>query len=150
MADWLLAPAEDPESPGQLGKAQVRDGGDSVEVIVLRHDGEGVLRLPDGPGPMHGHSVPEFLPIDDWRLARAMAETTISLPLSMCANPAQVDRTVSELERSLNYDNWQFSPWIAGQLALVLGAEGNVRVAGFDVAYSDELGLTATRVEGDT
>lgn len=149
MANWLLAPADDPESPRQLGKAQVRDGGDSVEVIVLRRDDEDVLRLPDGPGPMAGHSVPEFLPIDDWRLARAMAETTISLPLSMCANPVQVDRTVSELERNLSYDSWQSSPWIAGQLALVLGPDGNVRVAGFDVAYSDELGLTATRVEGD-
>lgn len=149
MAKWLLAPAEDPESPRQLGKAQVRDGGDSVEVIVLRRDNERVLRLPDGPGPLAGHSVPEFLPVDDWRLARAMAETTISLPLSMCANPAQVDRTVSELERSLRYDSWQSSPWIAGQLALVLEPDGTVRVAGFDVAYSDELGLTATRVEGD-
>lgn len=149
MSTWLLAPAEDPESPTQLGKAQVRDGGDSVEVMVLQRDREGVLRLPEGPGPLAGHSVPEFLPVDDWHLARAMAETTISLPLSMCATPATVDKTVRALERALPYDNWQSSPWIAGQLALVLDHDGTVRVADFNVVYSNELGLVVAPVEGD-
>lgn len=148
MSTWLLAPAEDPETPGQLGKAQVRDGGDSVEVIVLQRDADRVLRLPLGPGPMAGSAISEFLPIDDWRLARAMAATTIALPLAMCAKPPQMDRVIAELERALPYDNWQSSPWIEGQLALVLDAGGHVHVAGFDLTYTDELGLTATKAEG--
>jgi CRISPR-associated helicase Cas3/CRISPR-associated endonuclease Cas3-HD len=148
MAGWLAAPADDPEDPKHVGKAQVRDGSDSLEVIVVRRDEDNALRLPSGPGPMAGAEIPDVLPIDDWRLAKAMAQTTISLPQSMCANPAQLDATILALEKSLHYDTWQTSGWIKGQLALVLDAEGRTRLAGFDLAYSDELGLTATRVEG--
>jgi CRISPR-associated endonuclease/helicase Cas3 len=148
MADWLAAPADDPEDPRQLGRAQVRDGSDSLEVIVIQRDAEGCLRLPDGPGPMAGAIIPEALAIDDWQLAKAMAQTTICLPQSMCANPAQLDATIAGLERSLHYETWQSSPWIKGQLALLLDADGRARVAGFDLAYSHDLGLTATRLEG--
>lgn len=148
MADWLAAPADDPEDPRRLGPAQVRDGSDSLEVIVVQRDRDGILRLPAGPGPMAGVAIPEALPIDDWRLAKAMAQTTISLPQSMCANPAQLDATIVALEKSLRYDTWQMSPWIKGQLALVLDAEGRAKVAGFELTYSDDLGLTANRMEG--
>lgn len=148
MAGWLAAPADDPEDPRRLGRAQVRDGSDSLEVIVVQRDADGCLRLPAGPGPMAGALIPEALPIDEWRLPKAMAQTTISLPQSMCANPAQLDATIRALERSLRYDTWQGSPWIAGQVALVLDAGGMARVAGFELAYSDELGLIAHRMDG--
>ena len=148
MASWLAAPADDPEDPHQLGRAQVRDGSDSREVIVVQRDDDGCLRLPDGAGPMAGAAIPETLPIDDWKLAKAMAQTTICLPQSMCANPGQLDATIAGLERSLHYDTWQSSPWIKGQLALVLDGEGRATVAGFDLLYSHDLGLTATRLEG--
>lgn len=97
---------------------------------------------------MAGAAIPETLPIDDWKLAKAMAQTTICLPQSMCANPGQLDATIAGLERSLHYDTWQSSPWIKGQLALVLDGEGRATVAGFDLLYSHDLGLTATRLEG--
>lgn len=148
MSGWLTAPADDPEDPKRLGRAQVRDGSDSLEVIVVQRDVDGALRLPSGPGPMAGALIPEVLPIDDWHLAKAMAQTTISLPQSMCANPVQLDATIAALERSLHYDTWQASPWIAGQLALVLDAEGKSHVAGFEISYSDDLGLIAHRTEG--
>lgn len=148
MSGWLAAPADDPEDPKQLGRAQVRDGSDSLEVIVVQRDADGALRLPSGPGPMAGAVIPDVLPIDDWHLAKAMAQTTISLPQSMCANPVQLDATIAALERSLHYDTWQTSPWIKGQLALVLDAEGQSKVAGFDLSYSDDLGLIAHRMEG--
>lgn len=148
MAGWLTAPADDPEDPRRLGQAQVRDGGDSLEVIVVRRGADGCLRLPEGPGPMAGALIPEALPIDDWQLTKAMAQTTISLPQSMCASPAQLDATIVALERSLRYDTWQDSPWIKGQLALVLDAEGRAVVAGFELTYSDDLGLSAIRMEG--
>jgi CRISPR-associated helicase Cas3/CRISPR-associated endonuclease Cas3-HD len=148
MAGWLAAPADDPEDPRSIGRAQVRDGSDSLEVIVVQRDADGCLRLPAGPGPLAGALIPDALPIDDWRLTKAMAQTTISLPQSMCANPAQLDATIAALERSLRYDTWQASPWIKGQLALVLDARGRARVAGFELVYSDELGLVAHRTEG--
>ena len=94
---------------------------------------------------MAGHELPELFPLDDWRLARAMAETTVALPMQLCAGPAQTDATIAALERSLKYDNWQSSPWIAGQLALVLNADGNATVAGFDLNYSSDLGLAAIK-----
>lgn len=146
MSTWLLAPAQDPESPTVLGRAQVRDGGDSIEVIVLQRDSDGVLRLPGGPGPLAGHLVPEgSMPLDDWRLTRAMAATTVALPMQMCASPAQTEATIAALERAFAYDTWQASPWLAGQLALELDADGSACVAGFDLTYSPQLGLTATR-----
>lgn len=146
MSTWLLAPAEDPESPTQLGHAQVRDGADSIEVIVLQRDRDGVLRLPEGPGPLASRVIPEgSMPLDDWRLTRAMAATTVALPMQLCASPVQTEATIAALERSFAYDTWQSSPWLTGQLALELDADGNATIAGFDLRYSTQLGLTATR-----
>lgn len=142
MAGWLRAPAEDPESPKHLGRAQVRDGGDSIEVVVLQRDVEGVLRLPSGIGDKAGCEVPELLPIDDIRLEKAIASTTLTLPMAMCV-PDQFDATVRALEHSrAPYESWQASHWLRGQLALVLDHLGNAKVGCFECTYSDELGLT--------
>lgn len=142
MASWLRAPAEDLESPKHLGRAQVRDGGDSIEVVVLQRDVEGVLRLPHGVGDKAGCVVPELFPIDDSRLEKAIASTTITLPMAMCV-PSSFDATVRALENShAPYESWQATHWLRGQLALVLDHRGNTKVGSFECAYSDELGLT--------
>ena len=118
---------------------------DSLEVIVLVRDEDGVLRLPKGDGPAAGRLVPEGLPIDDYRLAKSMAATTISLPVSM-----NTDACLTALEKSLHYDTWQASPWLRGQIALVLDPSGTAQVGDFHCTYSDDLGLIALREGKDT
>jgi hypothetical protein len=145
MDTWLTGPANDPEDPRRLGRAQVRDGGDSIEVIVVQRDEDGVLRLPRKAGPLGGEPVPEgSTPLDHPRLEKALAATTLSLPTYMCVEGV-VEETIRALERSINYDTWQSSYWLAGQLALVLDASGRADVGPFTCLYADDLGLVVTK-----
>ena len=88
--------------------------------------------------------MPEGLPLDDHKLAKAMAATTISLPVSMNS-----DVCLTALERSLHYDAWQASPWLRGQLALVLDPSGAAQVGDFRCTYFDDLGLIARQERKD-
>lgn len=153
MSDWMRGMAADPESSRLLGpdssaqtigRAQVRDGEDSIEVIVVQRDRDGVLQLPDGDGG--GRSIPEgMLPLDDSRLARVMAAHTLSLPLAMCVG-AELDATIRALEgQRLPFDQWQSSPWLAGQLALLLDAAGEAEINGFRCSYSRDNGLVVEK-----
>ncbi len=138
---WIDAIAADGESAATQGRCQVRDAEDSVEVILLQRDRDGVLRILDGCGPLSGAEIPEALPIET-RLAKAMAACTVSLPGHL-----NLDTVIRALERSLHYDTWQASPWLAGQLALVLDSSGSTDIADLTCTYTHQRGLTVTRKE---
>lgn len=129
----------DPESPRSKGKQQVRDATDSIEVIVLQRGIDGLLRMPAIAGagaaviPEH-----ELEDIPD-ALARAMAATTVTLPMAM--GRWHFDDVEAALNTNLSYTNWDYSPWLKGQLALVLDANLRAEVAHFDVAYNERKGL---------
>lgn len=134
------ATALDPESPKGRGKRQVRDAEESIEVIVLQKDADGDLRFLPGTGPSEVviPTIPHAdIPFD---VARQMAAATVSLPWQMVTG-SRFDAVESALNRTLDYDNWERSPWLRGQLALVLDQHGHASVAGFDLEYSNRKGL---------
>ena len=159
-ATYLLAPPEaqnslvgfsdfdvpDPESPRSKGKQQVRDATDSIEVIVLQRSTDGLLRLPAIAGPgrtvIPEHDLAEVPDV----LARAMAATTVALPMAM--GRWHFDDVEAALNSSLDYTKWDCSPWLKGQLALVLDANLRAEVAGFDVSYDERKGLMYSTKSG--
>lgn len=140
LIGWLDAGVGDADDTAQ-GRAQVRDSQESVEVLVVQRRGDGVLTtvpwLDRGRG---GLELPEHLP-PPARAAQAVAASALTLPWQF-SKPWMVDRTIAELERFC-VPAWQVkqSPWLAGQLILVLDEDCQTRLAGYDLRYSTADGL---------
>ncbi|MES6501151.1 CRISPR-associated helicase/endonuclease Cas3, partial [Cutibacterium acnes] len=75
-------------------------------------------------------------------LARAVASCTVTLPRSL-SNPWDIDQTITELENApIDLSSWQSSPWLRGQLVLVLDADGNSTLLDRQIHYDLSRGLT--------
>ena len=129
--------SSDPENT--RGHASVRDSEDSIEVIVVQQSGSG-HRLLDDIGEYSGTELPLF-GAPDGDLARAVASCTVTLPRSL-SNPWDIDRTIAELEAApIDLSSWQTSPWLRGQLVLVLDVHGNSTLLGHPLHYDRDQGL---------
>lgn len=137
IVGWQHAGVGDINEDDPRGQAQVRDSGDSLEVVVAQHDGDGNIRICDwldGGG--------ELIPTDfevPARLAIRLVNCTLRLPPRMCL-PRVIDKVIAALEGNL-FPGWQKSPWLKGQLVLLLDNDRQVNVAGFHLVYNQLLGL---------
>ncbi|MFD4997814.1 type I-E CRISPR-associated protein Cse1/CasA [Streptomyces buecherae] len=138
---WLGANAGDADDTGS-GRAQVRDSAESLEVLVVRRMRDGRLTtvpwLSKGRG---GLPLPtDFAP--ERRAAEAVAASAISLPWQFTNSDVAISKTIDELERFV-VPAWQVkeSPWLAGELILVLDEDCQTRLAGFRISYSRADGL---------
>ena len=65
-----------------------------------------------------------------------------------CALPIWIiDTVISELENAVDHSAWQRSPWVAGQLALVLDSAGRCQLAGHQFTYDSRRGLQSVSDE---
>lgn len=136
LIGWLHSAASDND---EKGRAQVRDGEDSLEVILIdarRQGGQvGLYTLPTAGAP----ALP--IPDDDApepKVARTMAMSAVRLPPRL-SNPHVIDTVISELETRL-VPAWQSVPELAGQLVLPL-EHGRATLAGITLEYSSSTGL---------
>ncbi len=143
LLGWLAAGVGDADDSA-AGQAQVRDGRESVEVLVVQRRRDGVLTTV----PWLGRGLGGLeLPIDAVpgpRAARAVAASGLRLPVQFSL-PGVVDKVIGELEE-LCVPAWQSkdSPWLAGQLILVLDADCQTHLSGFRLTYSQVDGLEVT------
>lgn len=127
------------DSPG--AQAQVRDTEDTLEVLVVRRIGSEIRTLswlssrPDRVVPTE--SKP------DGGLALAVAQSSIRLPPAL-SKPWMFNAVVGALEQNA-FTGWQQSPWLAGQLVLVLDESLETSIAGHRIRYSAEWGLEVER-----
>ncbi len=123
------------------GQAQVRDGDDTVEVVVVQRSGAELRVLPwvqlDGGSVLATEAEPGR------SAARTAAGCTVRLPGQM-TRPRRMDAVIGALETN-GFAAWQQSPWLKGQLILVLDEELQAEMAGFSVRYDRELGLLVER-----
>lgn len=148
MTDFTSAPAGDPENDDP-GRCAVRDSEDSLEVIMLVHGADGLLRVPQSDGS--GTVVP-FALADSRRdrdIARQAAAATVTLPQALSGEWI-VDKVIAELEIPTGalknvYDGWQSSVWLKGRLVLFVDDSLDARLAGMFVHYDYEKGLQVTK-----
>ncbi len=132
----------DEDSPS--GQGYVRDGGEAVEVVVVQRGADGVDRVPrwvDGGGgelPLRSAAVP-------YPQARLLARCTLRLPLAL-VHGGIVDQVIDELEQDW-FEGWKQSPFLSGQLALVLDDERRRELAGHELTYDPNNGLVVRRIE---
>ena len=144
LVGWLQDSSTEAEDARSPGSARVRDSEDGIEVVVTqRIDGQ-VVFIDDGS--RHARCViPTSMGPPEPGLARALAATTVRLPMSM-TSPRAFAATVTALEANA-YEGWQQSPWLAGQLTLHLDESWRTTVGDFQLHYDLEQGLTAVREE---
>lgn len=141
--------AGDPDGPSR-GAARVRDTEESLEVVVVARDADGLLRALPGTGPLSGRVIPRSLGWGDDELARHIAACTVTLPGSLTRGDKALTASISALEDCLDTSGWQISPWLAGQLFLVLDAAGRAQVGPHVLAYDSEVGLRIEPPEPST
>ena len=81
-------------------------------------------------------------------LARALARQRIRLPSILCA-PWSIEKTVSELEQSnsIKLSEWQQSPWLKGELALILNESFTAKLGNYCLTYHQQEGLSYEKEE---
>lgn len=131
---WAATGVGDAESPA--GRAKVRDGDDSLEVLVAQQS-DGRRRLLPWIDRVGGSDLP-IDDVPDRRLARALAQCSLRLPASMCT--WRLPRVIDDLERN-GSAVWQQSPWLRGQHVLYLDENLEAELAGVHLRYSRTDGL---------
>lgn len=131
----------------QAASAQVRDSGDSLEVILLKKIADNCVTfagLDSDDMYIYLNHSPEY------EQARKIAQQTIRLPFVFCL-PNVIDRTISELEEMTLRQCPEFlkSPWLEGQLIFILDEDRNGKLLDYVVSYSMELGFQYSKERED-
>ena len=157
LLDYELSGADD---DNQRGQAAVRDGIDSIEVVLVQRTADGCVRLlpwvemedrstrpanlSDVGSRLQGMAdelSTDFEP--DRRVARLAATCTVSLPPS---TSRYADSVIRFLENHGGFAGWQQSRWLRGQLPLIVDESLNADIIvtpdrRFRLHYDRELGL---------
>ncbi|MFC7723231.1 CRISPR-associated helicase Cas3' [Nonomuraea recticatena] len=146
LVGWLEAGVGDAEDT-RRGRAQVRDGMEALEVLVVQRRPDGTLATLPGLSKGRGGRV---LPTDSQpepKLARIVASCGLRLPFHFSVPPT-IDRAIGELEAAC-IPAWQSpdSPWLAGELILMLDENCRTSLAGYDLHYTPSQGLEVARAE---
>lgn len=123
-------------------EASVRDGQQSVDVLVMRKTEDGHFAfLPwVSEKELRGDVVPSS---ED---GRQIALQRLRLPFVFCTGK-HLDETVDALERENKeyLSAWQDSPWLRGELVLILDQNAEKELNGYRLKYEKDLGLTYER-----
>jgi CRISPR-associated endonuclease/helicase Cas3 len=146
LIGWLDAGVGDADDT-RAGRAQVRDGRESLEVLVLQRLNNGTVRtvpwLTRGRGGLElpTDTVPQS------RIARIVSACGLRLPFQFSL-PGVMGQAIQELEGQC-ITAWQAPDchWLAGELILFLDENCQTRLAGFDLTYSSTDGLEVIRAQ---
>ncbi|GAA3854045.1 CRISPR-associated helicase Cas3' [Saccharothrix violaceirubra] len=145
LIGWVRAGVGDADD-GREGLAQVRDGGESLEVLVVQQDRHGGLHTPQWIDRGGGDPVPTDLPIEPPQ-ERVVAACSLRLPRAL-SNPGVDLAVISALEKNC-FPSFHSSPLLKGQLVLVLDVNGEADIGhgdvGFHVRYDPRRGLVHER-----
>ncbi|MET9229145.1 CRISPR-associated helicase Cas3' [Lentzea sp. NPDC003310] len=146
LINWVHAGVGDVDDEHR-GAAQVRDGEESLEVLVVQQDRDGGLVTPEWIERGGGEAVPLDSVVEP-KQARVIAACGVRLPLALC-HPGIIDDVIAALEHNRFTSFWQ-TPLLKGQLVLVLdtGRSAVLRhgKAHFRVTYDPRRGLMHERV----
>ena len=124
------------------GEAAVRDGDESFEVLALWQCVDRIPRFL--PWIENGRAVPiDVVPDND--TARLLACQSLRLPHELCY-PWVIEKTIQTLEhRNAALSRWQESPWLKGELFMLLDENFSLPLNGYRLIYDREIGLTCEK-----
>ena len=118
-------------------KATVRDINATLEVTMLRMDGNGRLETVSGA---EIETVEDG--IDDYRMPTLIASNRISLPYKLISQ-GRIGKVIDELtgNRELLPKSLRDSNWAEGELFMILDSQGTAEICGSKLRYSKAKGL---------
>lgn len=134
-------------SSDKMAEAGVRDAVSSIEVLLMKKVKEGeILFLEKEAGKTAALSAVQ---VPDSAQGRRIAMQRLKLPHVFCADSRSRDKTIRELEEKNRRElsEWQLSPWMQGELILLLDQENRGELNGYTLEYSFERGLEYERRE---
>ncbi|MDR2174849.1 MAG: CRISPR-associated helicase Cas3' [Synergistaceae bacterium] len=143
-SDTLVGWLDTDVSEGK-GEAHVRDGADSLEVIVIQKIRDTLRLLPWIRG---GAEIPRGQTPDE-HLARALSGCRLRLPSELDAKWL-LDDTIKKLEAICaeeHLEEWQKSKWLRGELFLILDEACKTELCGCQLEYDRDKGLISRRLE---
>ncbi|CAG7574690.1 CRISPR-associated endonuclease/helicase Cas3 [Barrientosiimonas humi] len=150
MIGWLNARVDDRGDEARSA-AQVRDGDEGIEVVIVIRNDFGEVSLLPGENGEPGRSLPDVsFDAPEHALAREVARHSLRLPATM-SRGRRGDAVIAELERlGADFTGWQQSRWLRGVLVLPLDGEGRANISGQFLHYDRDRGLmmTAMGTEG--
>lgn len=137
------------------GQCAVRDTQESLEVLLVRKEGNHIRLLPWVGSEQEGVEAGQEIPTayePDWSLAMVLAQCAVRLPLALC-RLQDLDKLIDELESNCAHwvAAWQDIPVLAGRLALALEeVDGDAEtfettVLNWRVRYTRSGGLSTVR-----
>ena len=134
LVGWLYAGVGDADGidDSHRGLAQVRDGEESLEVLVVQRDESGGLLTPTWIERGAGQQIPTDVPVSQSQ-ARVIASCTLRLPLAM-SHPGVIDGVIAALERN-TFTGFDQVPLLKGQLVLVLDSDRQAVVSHGDTCF---------------
>jgi CRISPR-associated endonuclease/helicase Cas3 len=146
LIGWLRAGVGDADNDHR-GLAQVRDGEESLEVLVVQRDRDGGLLTPGWIERGGGQQIPPDLAMPR-PLATTIASCSLRLPLAV-SHPGVISETIRTLEQDY-FPSFQETPLLAGQLVLVLDEKCQTRLrlssGEFLLTYDPAWGLIHERL----
>lgn len=128
------------ESGEKLAEAAVRDGAGAIEVLLMKRDEDGNILFVGGKS--------QNTSLCAWRTpgsteGRKVAMQRLRLPHLLSAEWRNRKRVIQELEERNRRElpEWQLSPWIRGELVLLLDENNQTELNGYQLSYSFEKGL---------
>ena len=132
---------------GAYGEAAVRDGDAGIGVLVMQIHPDGrVTFLPW----QHGGRAVAAADMPDEETAMAIAAQRLTLPLSF-SRYGNWTKTISMLEERnrSQLPAWQRSPWLNGELVLLLDEDLQTELCGKTLTYSIQFGLLVNETLGE-
>jgi hypothetical protein len=126
---------------GKRAEATVRDSDETLEVIIVQKKDDKLFTLP-GLEKYSEHEIPTDT-IPEESLAATIAGCTVRLPHALCF-PGQIHRTIEALEMSArdnHLDAWMESPWLTGELFLILDKNNEAVLSERKLRYTIHAGL---------
>ena len=124
----------------------MRDSESSIEVLLMKksHDGR-ILFVDEDPLTAQGILAAD---VPDFEQAHRIARQRLKLP-HMFSTRYNIDDTIRELEdiNAGELRQWQQSPWIRGELVLLLDENNQAELNGHRLSYSYDKGLEYERKE---
>ncbi|MGI6214868.1 MAG: CRISPR-associated helicase Cas3' [Christensenellales bacterium] len=123
--------------------AQVRDSGESIEVIALKKVGESGYGFFDKLKDLSYN-------INDSSVAKQIASHTIKLP-TVLSMPWNIDKTIGALEKyNIKYlSSWQRQTWLKGTLGIIFDDNDEFILCGCCLKYSTKYGLSYEFLRGE-
>lgn len=139
----LINPKNDKtNNKDKLAEASVRDGDSAIEVILMKLGNDDKIHFVDSPAQTLDDSAFSIDYIPTNAEARKIAMQRLRLPHIFSAS-YNINKVIDELEKENmeRFALWQQSPWLKGELILLLDSSQKTNLIGYQINYSYEKGL---------